>query len=95
MAPWGNGTLRKEGNGARVGAEKVKTTSSTGTTGDDAHSPPEAIPAPDSPSHLALVPTSPRPPMQRRAPESSFGRNCGQRQAPVVDRTQYEELTRG
>ena len=57
--------------------------------------PQDATPAPNPPSLSVQVPSSPRPPLQHPALESSFGRNCEQPQAPVVDRTQYEKLTRG
>ena len=73
--------------------ERGDTTSTTGTSGDGAHFPPEAIPAPASPSLSVRVPSYPRPPLQHPPMESSSGRNCEQSRSPAVDRARYEELT--
>ena len=62
---------------------------------DGYHPPLEAILAPDSPSLSAQAPSSPRPPMEHPAPESSLDKNCAQSQAPAVDRTQNGQLTWG
>ena len=50
VAPWGNRTSRNGDTGMDVGEKKGGTTSSTGAPGDGSHTPPGAIPAPDSPS---------------------------------------------
>ena len=87
MAPWEDGNLRNEGNEMDAD-EEVETSPSTGYPGGGPRVPPEAIPAPDSPSSAAQAPSSSRCPAQHPVPESSFDRNCEKSQAPRVDRTQ-------
>ena len=87
MASWEHGNLRNEGNEMDLD-EGVETSPSTRYPGGGPRIPPEAIPAPDSPSSAAQAPSSSRCSAQHLVPESSFDRNCEQSQAPRVDRTQ-------
>ena len=91
--PAGGGTLRDVGNAMDVDGDRVDTTSSMGTAGYGPRTYPEVILAPGSPPRSAQVLPSPRSSMQHPASEPSPDGNCGQRQFPFVDQTQYEQLT--
>ena len=89
VAPWGEITSRNKGSEVDVDEDKGDATPTTETSVDESHTTKEAIPAPDSPSLSAQVPSSTRSSVQLRAPESPSRGNCEQPEAPVVNRTQY------